>query len=1079
MSKSDAGTAIAPIAYIMPTARLRRVPTAETDGSRPHLPVARAVNSLGIVDGGGRQQVIAAAELAQMRAVHASSACRAREVAVVATQELGNVSALPAYERALFRRTKRERVVERLVRNGWSDVAARLVRDCPPERRITEEDGALDRGTQLTNVARPIVARELVEQILRCARMPGELFVEGLDQQWNVIAALAQGREPERDDVEAVVQIRSEVTAVDGGTEVLVRCRDDTDVDANLIASTDALDHALLDHAQEARLQIEGKLTDLVEEYGAARGALDRTDARGVRTGKGSLLMPEQLTLDQRRRNSTAVDHEKRTEPARARVMDRLGEQRLAGSGLALDQDGGLGTRDARQRLEQATHRDRSADRAAEVIVGRERLLDIVLPVFEPQRREAELERGAGVDPRGFDAVLPEKNSVGGANIAQVRPLLVRRDQKVIARDSGIGEHERVAIGSTDGKLTVRVEDDRTTVGPIDHAHAHSPVRESIGADANDVCRHAQSIARIMSDMVDAVSRRYEIVCRLNGGGMADLYLARTLGPGGFERLVVIKRLAKRLASQPSAVQDMFDEARIAATLQHANIVQVNDIELDTTGQVSIVMEFLHGHDVSHLLRRMRRAGEHVPLDQAIAIVLGVCAGLHHAHERVDSEGKSLDIVHRDVSPHNVFVTYDGAVKLVDFGIARASVRKGHTELGFIKGKPGYIAPEAIRGRKTDRRTDVWGAAVLLYELTTGRTPFGPGTSFDDLAKVTQRDPAAPSTIQAGYPAELEAIVMKGLSRDPSRRYSTADAMRAALEDFARAWSLDLSPFRMAALMERVFAENLEAWRQSQRMGRSLAEHVAAFKTSGAHHLIDLPGDPTERLQAFDTNTHSIITSDFVQAPITAPTRRIKPSDISEPTQPVEPDEIIEPPAPPSPPPLPSLPPAIVYPRQPARPTPMAFESLTVLDDPPPPELRTRPRWQHALGMLVAVPCVLLGSVFVWGSLDAGTSSGVVGTSAPEQTHATAETDEPPVAQPMTVVPIEPEPAAAEPAAAEPNIMIGSAVAHAPPPPARKRPAPKAVAKRKAARVVQPTRAAPPSPPPQPEEDDLDALLPH
>ncbi|HEY5924970.1 MAG TPA: serine/threonine-protein kinase, partial [Kofleriaceae bacterium] len=365
-----------------------------------------------------------------------------------------------------------------------------------------------------------------------------------------------------------------------------------------------------------------------------------------------------------------------------------------------------------------------------------------------------------------------------------------------------------------------------------------------------------------MSDMVDAVSRRYEIVCRLNGGGMADLYLARTLGPGGFERLVVIKRLAKRLASQPSAVQDMFDEARIAATLSHANIVQVNDIEI-AEGQVSIVMEFLHGHDVSHLLRRMRRTGERVPLDQSVAIVLGVCAGLHHAHERVDSDGKSLDIVHRDVSPHNVFVTYDGAVKLVDFGIARASMRKGHTEHGFIKGKPGYIAPEHIRGRKTDRRSDVWGAAVLLYELTTGRTPYSSGTSFDELMRVTKHDPSSPSTLVDDYPAELESIVLRGLARDPAQRYATADAMRVALDEFARARGLDLSPFRMAALMERVFAENLEAWRQSQRLGRSLAEHVAAFKTSGAYQLVDLPGDPTDRFTSVSSET-PLETSDLL-----------------------------------------------------------------------------------------------------------------------------------------------------------------------------------------------------------------------
>jgi len=555
---------------------------------------------------------------------------------------------------------------------------------------------------------------------------------------------------------------------------------------------------------------------------------------------------------------------------------------------------------------------------------------------------------------------------------------------------------------------------------------------------------------------------------------MADLYLARTLGPGGFERLVVIKRIAKRLAAQASAVQALFDEARIAATLSHANIVQVNDIEI-ADGQVSIVMEFLHGHDVSHLLRRMKRANEHVPLDQAVAITLGVCAGLHHAHERVDSEGKSLAIVHRDVSPHNVFVTYDGAVKLVDFGIARASLRKGHTDHGFIKGKPGYIAPEQIKGRKTDRRTDVWGAAVLLYELTTGRTPYGVSTAFDELVKVTKEDPPPPSTHVADYPPELEVIVLRGLARDPPQRYATADAMRVALDEFARTRGLDLSPFRMAALMERVFAENLEAWRQAQRLGKTLAEHVAAFKTSGAHELVDLPGDPTEPIESF-SNTHPVGTSDFASRPITAPTRLLKPGPITGPTQIVERTPTTKRfPAPP----ILEVKATTAKPHyDSSRPTPMAFESLQFAEATTVPhEKQSRLLvWRRPIALGLATPFVLILSLLAWRSLDA--------SSSPEpqparQPRATAVVDEP-VAQPMiSVVPIESEPAATEPAANEPSIETTTAVAHASPSPARKRPSAKPTPKKTQVRTVQPTRAVPAPPPPQAAEDDLDALLPH
>ena len=201
--------------------------------------------------------MIPAAKLTQVRAVHPSSSRGAGQVPVVATQELSNVSALPTYERSLLRGSKRERIVEWLVRNGWSDIAARLVRKRAPQRRITEQDGALDGSAELPNVTRPIMPPELIEQVLRCARMPGELFVEGLDEQWNVVAALAQGRQSERHDVEPIVEVGAKRAAVDGSAQVLVGGRDHANVDARLIAPADALDHAVLDHAQQARLKIE------------------------------------------------------------------------------------------------------------------------------------------------------------------------------------------------------------------------------------------------------------------------------------------------------------------------------------------------------------------------------------------------------------------------------------------------------------------------------------------------------------------------------------------------------------------------------------------------------------------------------------------------------------------------------------------------------------------------------------------------------------------------------------------------------------------------------------------------------
>jgi hypothetical protein len=337
--------------------------------------------------------------------------------------------------------------------------------------------------------------------------------------------------------------------------------------------------------------------------------------------------------------------------------------------------------------------------------------------------------------------------------------------------------------------------------------------------------------------MVAAVgpSPRYEIVCSLARGGMAELFLAKLSGPAGFERLVVVKRLAATLADELGAMRALFDEARIVATLSHANIVQVHDVDL-AGGQVSIVMELLHGYDVARLLRRLARMGEQLSIDRALAIALAVCAGLHHAHERRGPDGRSLDIVHRDVSPQNVFVTYDGYVKLVDFGIARATTRIDKTAPGVLRGKPGYIAPEQIRGQAVDRRTDVWATAVLIYEMTTGKPPFE-GEEFDQMLAATESEPRSPRTIVARYPAELEQIVLRGMARDPADRYPTAEAMRIELEAFARKRSADLSPFSLAALMEHAFDAELVAWKRAQREGMSLAHHVEALRT-GAHDVV-------------------------------------------------------------------------------------------------------------------------------------------------------------------------------------------------------------------------------------------------
>ncbi len=213
---------------------------------------------------------------------------------------------------------------------------------------------------------------------------------------------------------------------------------------------------------------------------------------------------------------------------------------------------------------------------------------------------------------------------------------------------------------------------------------------------------------------------KYEILQHMANGGMAEIYLARATGIEQFQKLCVIKRILPAVAGDPNLVGMLLDEARIAATLHHSNIVQVFDIG-EADGEYFIAMEYLHGRDVAAVARVLRQRGLRLAEDQALSIVLGICAGLHYAHERADDAGRPLGIVHRDVSPTNAIVTYDGGVKLVDFGLVKAEGRATESRSGSLKGKLAYMSPEQCRARPLDRRSDIYSLSIMLWELTTGQ----------------------------------------------------------------------------------------------------------------------------------------------------------------------------------------------------------------------------------------------------------------------------------------------------------------------------------------------------------------------
>jgi serine/threonine protein kinase len=270
----------------------------------------------------------------------------------------------------------------------------------------------------------------------------------------------------------------------------------------------------------------------------------------------------------------------------------------------------------------------------------------------------------------------------------------------------------------------------------------------------------------------------FELLYRIAFGGMAELFAARRRGSS---EVVALKRILPELAGDRVFVDMFLDEARIAATLDHPNIVKVHETG-SADGQHFMVMEHLVGRDLAAVTRGLRERAEAMPEAAAIRIIADAARGLHHAHEMKDPGGEPLRIIHRDVSPRNIFLTAAGAVKILDFGIAKARDRLSVTRTGTVKGKFPYMSPEAIRDEELDRRTDIFSLGVLLWELTTGLRLFTGATDYEILRRVLNRPVPRPSEVSQGYRPELEAVVMRALAKQRDRRYPTAAALAADLE---------------------------------------------------------------------------------------------------------------------------------------------------------------------------------------------------------------------------------------------------------------------------------------------------------
>lgn len=303
---------------------------------------------------------------------------------------------------------------------------------------------------------------------------------------------------------------------------------------------------------------------------------------------------------------------------------------------------------------------------------------------------------------------------------------------------------------------------------------------------------------------------KYQLLRRIATGGMAEIFLARAQAMHGFEKQVVLKRILPQHASSEDFIRMFLAEARLAATLHHPNIVQVYDIG-EEAGAYFFTMEYIQGEDLRRLVRAARRKQTPIPLAHILHIIMGMAGGLHHAHEKIGTDGLPLGIVHRDVSPSNVLVTYEGDVKVVDFGIAKAAAAQNSTMAGTLKGKIPYMSPEQCRGEPVDRRSDIFSIGTLLWELTTGKRLFAGENEFAILNRVAKADVPPPSSVRPEYPPELEAIVMRALSVHPENRYPSAIDLQIDLEDFAREARLPVSSARMGRFMRALFDEELKA----------------------------------------------------------------------------------------------------------------------------------------------------------------------------------------------------------------------------------------------------------------------------
>ncbi len=522
---------------------------------------------------------------------------------------------------------------------------------------------------------------------------------------------------------------------------------------------------------------------------------------------------------------------------------------------------------------------------------------------------------------------------------------------------------------------------------------------------------------------VGSTASNYEILAKLATGGMAELYLARAANTAGVTRYVVLKRVLRERATDANFVRMFLDEARLAAQLQHPNIAQVYDIG-KLGDSYFFTMEYVHGETVRSLLHRSHALRKPIPIACVLTIVAGAAAGLQHAHERIGLDGRPLGIVHRDVSPSNLMVSYEGHVKVVDFGVAKAEHRDVETRSGAVKGKIGYMSPEQCRGAPLDRRSDLFSLGIVMWEMLTSERRFKRGSDFENMAAIVNEESPLVSSRRTDVPAELDAIARRLLDRDPTTRYQTSDELLEDLERVAVQTGSVLSVASLGRFIRELFGQRPEPWVEMQ----SREVHPEVYTVTSEPIPADVLPEPIDTIDRglravpdlSRTPEHSGA-SDLEpprELPLRAPTATPMPM-----TRPMIPVVAIAAPSAPMPMASSGPTPSGVgnYPLPQSYPivTAAMVGSGRMLAEPAPEPRKAVPRVVWILG-----PAVVIGVIV-------GIAMAFRGESRPETAHAAVPTTQPPAATGPVVAPL---PVVAPDAAVATVAVDAAAVAVATPP---------------------------------------------